>query len=165
MRKKRPPATHARITPSRPPVINIECGSGDRPCCAKTGVFFARSGTLGGRTMLKKGVGGGRALIHPFSGAGVFFALTGIRRGAKRGGGVDVITAYIDWGRTRTIPFACIHCNQIDVESSQTDIWCSAYSTYRFLSDANSNVGYTFRAIQNYTSTNHDLDLQAGSEI
>ena len=115
--------------------------------------------------MLKKGVKGGRILIHPFSGAGVFFALTGIRRGAKRGGGVDVITAYIDWGRTRTIPFACIHCNQIDVDSSQTDLWCSAYSTYRFLSDANSNVGYTFRAIQNYKSKNHDLDLQAGSEI
>ena len=47
--------------------------------------------------MLKKGVKGGRVLIHRFSGAGVFFALTGIRRGAKRGGGgVDVITTYID---------------------------------------------------------------------
>ena len=91
--------------------------------------------------MLKKGVKGGRVLIHRFSGAGVFFALTGIRRGAKRGGGVggggvDVITAYIDWGRPMTIPFACIHCNQIDMHSYQTDLWCLVYSTYRFLSDA-----------------------------
>ena len=85
-----------------------------------------------------------------------------IRRGAKRGGSVDVITAYIDWCRTRTIPFACIHCNQIDVDSSQTDLWCSAYSTYRFLSDANSNVGYTFRAIQNYKSTKSRSQLAGG---
>ena len=79
LRKKRPPGTHAHITPSRSPDLNIDGGSGDRPSCAKTGVFFAASGTLRGIAILKPGVRGGRETTHPFQGAGVFFAVTGTR--------------------------------------------------------------------------------------
>ena len=90
LRKKRPPGTHAYTTPSRSPDFNIDGGSGDTPCCAKTGVFFAASGTLHGVAILKAGVRGGRDMIYPFQGAGVFFAATGTPLKGQWGGDVHM---------------------------------------------------------------------------
>ena len=76
--KKTPAGDMCTQNPLPPPIFNIEGAFVDRPGCAKTGVFFAASGALRAMSILKLGVKGGRARVHPLLGAGVFFAAPGI---------------------------------------------------------------------------------------